>query len=1087
MLRYVRSILFLVSSLAMTLCFTTPLAAQPPNCSVIPNVTAAWQPGSTPPPGWQGADPAILTDGDTTNDWYYYWEGGTQIPVVFTLPAGYDVTAVSWHDHFGDGTVTLTAGGQTLSFSTDLWPLDWHQEAWSLSGVTSVELTTSSNNTKISELAFCGTQGVVDVTPPEVVQGINLTQTCTSIDVSWSPSQDFDNSGNPSGFADRYLVSWNGLPAVEVFGTSLQISATPETFYSIELIAVDVSGNQSAPVTVTTTTPACPPPPTGDCTTVAGVTVDWQPGNTPPAPWQAPSPSILVDGQTNTEWFYYWEPTPPVPVIFTLPAGTDISGVRWNDHHGDGDILLQANGQSTTISTDLWPLDWHIHPWVVTNVSTVSMTTSSNNTKFTELTFCGAGGSLDTVPPDAVDDLVGTVTGCTSANFTWSATTDYDANGPNGTASSYLLSAGSNPAVSVMGTSRTLTNLTPDATNLVTIIAVDAAGNESLPYSISVVTPACTGGLDAYPATVHIIDSFGQQVAPDTSGHQWHGIDEYYAAYYNDGVHNWSQQGMCSKDIHNSYWVLADENGQPPGSADYDNDGDYESYYPTWHPPIHDEGGPNECYFMHEHGEDPRTSPFYDVDDALSIGVPFGYVHSKMGNMNGRLEGHPGHKVIVQNDFTLVNGNPYGVNSVFDEIGVNCNWLSKIHQGSHSSDALGNNLHEYFLNVECDDAASTHIRFKELVTWGYPNKVYNEGSEPAPNVPTPCSPGIRWFWAGFEAGDPVHSPVDDPNHFPPGATPGPFSDGKREFGCYADRHNALYNGGPYDDEPKPLAELWKPDSEISAPQGGGAAIVSPYYATFNPTRYVDPNWVTRFDNDVYDTYLGFSCDGGDSNGISSDDCVTNQDCMLQNSGRHDGCEGTGAMVSSVDLCVRGSDAWQYSILAIDPSYASNSQYPGFCDILDSGLRTTWEQEIVTAGGDTLALSNARKYHPDNPFDGTRRGVHPKTLQVYQAGSASPNYLGLKVFCTDAFANNPSWPTFNGGVPSCPTGTLMQAISPLTNGLGGSQGSSVGATYADGTPQNPNVNNETGLRGGGEGAEFVIDGISDPANKVRPPN
>ncbi|MEM7588064.1 MAG: hypothetical protein AAF560_32045 [Acidobacteriota bacterium] len=129
MLRYVRSILFLVSSLAMTLCFTTPLAAQPPNCSVIPNVTAAWQPGSTPPPGWQGADPAILTDGDTANAWHYYWQGGTQIPVVFTLPAGYDVTAVSWHDHFGDGTVTLTAGGQTLSFSTDLWPLDWHQEA----------------------------------------------------------------------------------------------------------------------------------------------------------------------------------------------------------------------------------------------------------------------------------------------------------------------------------------------------------------------------------------------------------------------------------------------------------------------------------------------------------------------------------------------------------------------------------------------------------------------------------------------------------------------------------------------------------------------------------------------------------------------------------------------------------------------------------------------------------------------------------------------------------------------------------------------------------------------------------------------
>ncbi len=1063
--------------LLMILFLANPLSAQT-TCNVIPGVTASWQSGPTPPPSWQGADPALLTDGFTADPWYYYWENSTPVPVIFTIPSGYDITAVRWHDHYGDGDVTLTANGQSLIFSTDLWPLDWHEEPWSLSGVTSVSMTTSSNDTKISELSFCGTQGVTDTTPPEAVRDIQITKTCSSLTVSWSASQDFDDSNNPSGFAVKYLISWNGQPAIETSGLSHVIPAAPDTTYTITLIAVDAAGNQSAVATITDTTPSCPTG--GYCVTIQGVSADWQAGSPQPAGWQAPSPSILVDGQTDTEWFYYWDPGTPVPVIFTLPSASDITAVRWNDHHGDGDILLEANGQTTTISTDHWPLDWHEHPWPVAGVSTVSMTTSSNNTKFTELTFCGVGGSGDTRPPDAVDDLTGLATSCTSASFTWSAPIDYDDNGPNGIATSYQIWVNSNPAITVTTTSVDLNGLTPDAVNTVTIVALDAAGNASSPFSTTVTTPVCTGGLDAHPGTVHIIDSFGEAVAPVTTGHQWHAINEYYDNYYDDGTHNWATEGMCSEEIHNSYWVLADENGQPAGSADYDGDGDYESYYPTWHPPIHDEGGPNECYFMHEHGEDPRTSPLYDVDDPLSFGIPFGYVHSKMGNMNGRMEDHVGHKVVVQNDYTLVDGNPYGAGSTLNEIGINCNWLSKIHQGGHSSDALGNNLHEYFLNVECDDTPATSLRVKELVTWGYPHLVFNEGSNS-------CSTA-EWFWAGYEAVDPVHSPDDDPQYIPPGAVLGPFQDGKREFGCYADRHQAFYGAGAHVGEPKSLAELWKPDSEISAPESSGTVIFSPYYLTRNPPRYVDPNWVTRFDNYVHDTYLGFSCDGGDSNGISSDDCQNHQDCVDQSSGRHDGCEGTGAMVSSVDLCVRGSDAWQYSILAIDPAYATNGEYPGFCILLDSGLRTTWEQEIVAAGGDTFELSEARKHHPDNPFDGTMRGVHPKRIQMYAAGSTTTNYMDWKVFCTDAFGDNSVWPDLNDpNIPTCPTGTIMQAISAFNNNWGASEGSSVGAVDGNGNPQDPNNRFETNLVGGGEGAEFVIDGIGDSANRVRPPN
>ncbi|MCH9651516.1 MAG: hypothetical protein K0U98_25035 [Deltaproteobacteria bacterium] len=1081
--------LFAAICLGVLLDPANPTFAQPSGCSVIPNVVANWDPSATPPPPWQGADPALLTDGGTVENWYYYWENsGPPIEVIFTIPSGYAITGVRWHDHYGDGDVTLDANGQTLTFSTDLWPLDWHEEAWSPPSVTSVSLTTSSNNTKVSELSFCGNPTTVDTTPPEVVQNINITAACTSLDISWSASQDFDNSNAPSGNAAKYLLSWNGQPEIEVFGLSYQLPATPNTLYNISLVAVDAAGNQSAPATESETTPTCPTG--GTCTTISGVTADWDPTGTPPQGWQAPSPSILVDGDSATDWFYYWESDgAPVPVLFDLPSGSNLSGVRWHDHYGDGSITLTASGSTTTFSTDLWPLGWHEHAWSVSNVSSISMTTSSNNTKITELTFCSVQGPMDTVPPDPVDDLAATVSGCATASFSWSASVDYDANGPSGTASSYLIWSGTNPPAPVASSPVTLNDLVPDSNNTVTIIALDAFGNQSTPHSISVSTSPCSGGLDEHLATIYIIDSFGEAVAPVTTGHQWHAINSYYDQYYADGTHDWSLENMCSKEIHNSYWVLADENGQPAGSEDYDGDGDYESYYPTWHPPIHDEGGSQECYFMHDHGEDPTMSPLYDLDDPASIGVPFGYVHSKLGNMNGRDEDHMGHKSVVENNFTLVDGNPYGAGAVINEIGINCNWLSKIHQGSHSSDALGNNLHEYFLNIVCDDNPITHVQVKELVTWGYPNKVFNEGSD---SGPSPCSPGIEWFWAGYEAVDPVHSPdqtgTGDDQHIPPGAVTGPFQDGKREFGCYADRHGSFYSAGAHAGEPQFLAELWKPDSSIAAPNGSGTAIYSPYYVTLNATRYIDPNWLSRFDNDTHDTYLGYSCDGGDTNGVSSDDCQTNQDCMSSSSGRHDGCEGTGAMVSSVDLCVRGSDAWNYSILAIDPSYDTNGQYPGFCSSLNSTLRSDWEQEIAAAGGDSLALSEARKYHRDNPFDGTKRGVHPKTIQVYAAGSTTPNYMGLKLFCTNAFGDAPTWPDLsNPNDPTCPTGTIMQVISPLNNNWGSSSGSSAGAVNGSGGSQNPNNDFETNLIGGGEGAEFVIDDISSSSNKVRAPN
>lgn len=746
-----------------------------------------------------------------------------------------------------------------------------------------------------------------------------------------------------------------------------------------------------------------PEPPGGSCDVIPDVTAAWKNGTNPVDAWRYQDPMLLVDGDASTDWYHYWEDLgTQTAVVFTLPENYDLNAIRWHDYYGAGDAVFSTSDQSKIVTTDKWPLAWHTTAWAISNVATIEMTIESNDTKLTEVRFCGSPSGDE--PPDPDDP------------------TDPDP---------------------------------PD--------------NEPDPPT----NPDPNGGQDFYAQTVHIVDSFGQIAVPDTSATPWSHISSYYAEYYDGPVHKRSLEGMCSEAIHNSYWVLSDENGPSESARDYDGDGDYETYYPTWHPPVHNEGQDDECFFMHDHGEDPRTSPHYDLDDAVSIGVPFGFVHSKTGNHHHdpRLEDHVGHKVIVQNDYTLVNGRPFNVGTTFDEVGIQCNWLSKVHQGSHSSDALSNNLHEYFLNIECTDG--THARVKELASWGFRNRTFSEN----------CTKG--WYWPGFYASGPDHDPNENGH---------PFNDGKREFACIDDRDYASYQIGPYAGEPQLLMEIWKPDGKISAPQNEGSVLFSPYYITRNSTRYFDYQWTDRFDTTQVNTYLGRRCDGTDTDGVTGNECTSNAQCMVESTSTPplDGCTGTGGMVSSVDLCVRGTDAWNYTIVPIDNADEQvdySNAYPGFCTLLDANQRQIWEQQIEQAQGDSLALSNARKYHRNNPFNGTMRGVHQKRVAVYQEGSTSANYDGLKVFCTDAFGENAQWPTIVDGSVDCPVGTIVQAISATNNQWDSLNidGSSVGAFGWNGDRLSDSNPFDTGLVGGGEVSEWVIDGVAEKSKQVRSPN
>jgi hypothetical protein len=149
-------------------------------------------------------------------------------------------------------------------------------------------------------------------------------------------------------------------------------------------------------------------------------------------------------------------------------------------------------------------------------------------------------------------------------------------------------------------------------------------------------------------------------------------------------------------------------------------------WYPTWHPPVDPATG---CRFGHEHGENPAlANSFAQVRDHYAFvlpdgtkdiaesGIPFGYVNQQMdawtvangGTVPDRHEDHVGHKVSIANNFQIGLNSPTHPDQYF-YAGVTCNYIVKVHQGTHSKDAFQNNLHEILYNVACSDGHTINL------------------------------------------------------------------------------------------------------------------------------------------------------------------------------------------------------------------------------------------------------------------------------------------------------------------------------------------------------------------------------------------
>lgn len=270
------------------------------------------------------------------------------------------------------------------------------------------------------------------------------------------------------------------------------------------------------------------------------------------------------------------------------------------------------------------------------------------------------------------------------------------------------------------------------------------------------------------------------------------------------------------RELHDRYWVQG-----PDGAA-----------YPTWHPALITNPETGEtCDIGHEHGTDPSVSPVFEA----SGGWPaFGYAAAEAAAGGGhRHEDHVGHKVSVAH-FRAAIGNGGGSETMYDA-GFECDWLSKIHQGSFSMDAFANHLHEYFLTLRClDGLNSAGVMDGNTVGTDFSVKVVYTYGNPDEFVEKSCSGADQTYSASILTG-PDGQPA-------PGAmqqTPtGLDSPNNRGFSCAS---GVIW---------KPMSEvrevdLWTELVKIQRNDGQTALTIQPYYQIKNPARIIAP-----FDRDL---------------------------------------------------------------------------------------------------------------------------------------------------------------------------------------------------------------------------------------------
>src|SRR5205085_1226200 len=298
-------------------------------------------------------------------------------------------------------------------------------------GATSGPLSvTTLGGTATSTAAF--TVLPADTQPPTAPTDLTATAAGTSqITLAWTAST--DNVG-----VTGYNVFRDGgtTPIATLTGTTFSDAGlAPSTTHSYTVVAFDAAGNQS------------PPSATASATTQAAA--DTQPPTVPT--------NLTATAASASQITLAWT------------ASTDNVGVAAYDVFRDGGATPIATVAGTTFS------DAGLAPSTTHSYTVVAFDAAGNQSPPSATASATTQAAADTQPPTVPTNLTATAVSASQITLAWTASTD------NVGVAAYdvFRDGGATPIATVTGTSFADTGLAPSTTHSYTVLAFDAAGNQS--------------------------------------------------------------------------------------------------------------------------------------------------------------------------------------------------------------------------------------------------------------------------------------------------------------------------------------------------------------------------------------------------------------------------------------------------------------------------------------------------------------------------------------------------------------------------------------------------------------------------------
>jgi chitodextrinase/uncharacterized Ntn-hydrolase superfamily protein len=304
--------------------------------------------------------------------------------------------------------------------------------------------------------------GGPDVTPPTAPGNLtasNTTQTTT--DLSWDPST--DNIG-----VTGYDILEGATVIGTVTGTSFNVTGlTPATSYVFTVIAKDAAGNESAPSNAANVT-----------------TLDPIDTEAPTAPTNLASSNTTLFS-TDLSWM----------------ASTDNVGVTGYDVYEGASLI----GSTVTTSFSVTGLS-HATSYTFTVVAKDAAGNQSVPSAPLDVTTLS-----DTIAPSAPTNLTASNTTQTTTDLLWDPSTD------NVGVTGYDVYEGVTVIGSTSGTLFNVTGLSPSTSYTFTVVARDAAGNESTPSNQANVTTLNPPDTEAPTAPTNLVASNTTMFSTDLS------------------------------------------------------------------------------------------------------------------------------------------------------------------------------------------------------------------------------------------------------------------------------------------------------------------------------------------------------------------------------------------------------------------------------------------------------------------------------------------------------------------------------------------------------------------------------------------